>query len=134
MHVVGTASATWAALGAARMVREGSALARCLETGDADAAPALPAGSGSRHVGDLPDPEPARASVEKVAADTVDSVVTPLLWGAVAGVPGLLGARAVNRERARIVGGTAPAAAGSPHPTGAGGYSTWTVPSPCSRH
>lgn len=112
LRVLGTASATWAALGAARMVREGSALARCLETGDADGARTLLAGCGSRRVGDLPDPDLARVSVEKVAADTVDSVVTPLLWGAVAGVPGLLGARAVNLERARIVGGTAPGGSG----------------------
>jgi len=38
----------------------------------------------------------ARASVESLAENTSDAVVAPLLWGAVAGVPGLLGYRAVN--------------------------------------
>ena len=40
--------------------------------------------------------EIARAAVESVAENTVDAVVAPALWGAVAGAPGALGHRAVN--------------------------------------
>ena len=40
--------------------------------------------------------ELARAVVESVAENTVDAVVAPALWGAVAGAPGALGHRAVN--------------------------------------
>lgn len=44
----------------------------------------------------------ARATVESVAENTSDAVVGPLVWGAVFGVPGLLGYRAVNTLDAMI--------------------------------
>jgi len=46
--------------------------------------------------------ELARASVESVAENTSDAVVAPLLCGAVAGVPGLLGYRAANTLDAMV--------------------------------
>ena len=43
-----------------------------------------------------------RATVESLAENTADAVVSPLLWGAVAGIPGLLGYRAANTLDAMI--------------------------------
>jgi len=46
--------------------------------------------------------EMARAVIESVAENTSDAVVAPLLWGAVAGWPGLLAYRAINTLDAMV--------------------------------
>ena len=97
-----TAAATWAVLGGTSLGREGAAMARSLEAGDLAAArerlPHLcardPAGLGVRAL--------ARATVESLAENTSDAAVAPLVWGAVAGVPGLLAYRAVNTLDAMV--------------------------------
>jgi adenosylcobinamide-phosphate synthase len=96
LQLAGTAVATWAVLGGAAVAAEGAAMARALDAGDlAQARCRLPRLSPC-------DPEQldpaglARAAVESIADSTADAMVGPLLWGAVAGIPGLLAYRAVN--------------------------------------
>lgn len=97
-----TAVATWTVLGGTSLGREGRAMAAALRAGDLAAARArLPhlCGRDPRH---LDARELARATVESVAENTGDAVVAPLVWGAVAGVPGLLAYRAVNTLDAMV--------------------------------
>jgi adenosylcobinamide-phosphate synthase len=94
--------AAWAVTGARSLRHEAERAAITLDHNDLSAA---------RHV--LPslcgrDPEQldaagiARAVVESVAENTADAVVAPLLWGAIAGLPGLLAYRAVNTLDAMV--------------------------------
>jgi adenosylcobinamide-phosphate synthase len=101
-RVVVTAAATWVVLGGASLTREGKALAAELERGDLDCARArLPSLCG-RDPAALDRAGLVRAGTESMAENTADAVVAPLLWGAVAGVPGLLGYRAVNTLDAMV--------------------------------
>ncbi|UOY00056.1 cobalamin biosynthesis protein [Blastococcus sp. PRF04-17] len=97
-----TAAGTWAVLGGTSLGRAAAVLSRALGAGDLAAArAALPAlaGRDPRH---LDADELARATVESVAENTSDAAVAPLFWGAVAGLPGLLGYRAVNTLDAMV--------------------------------
>jgi adenosylcobinamide-phosphate synthase len=97
-----TALATWAALGAASLAEEGAAMARALHAGDLDGARARLPHLCGRDPAALDLVGVAGASVESIAENTSDAVVAPLLWGAVAGAPGLLAYRAVNTLDAMV--------------------------------
>jgi adenosylcobinamide-phosphate synthase len=97
-----TAAATWTVLGGTSLGRAAAAMHRALADGDLTAArAALPALAG-RDPNRLDAGELARATVESVAENTSDAAVAPLFWGAVAGVPGLLGYRAINTLDAMV--------------------------------
>lgn len=97
-----TAAATWAVLGGTSLAREGRAMERALEAGDLDAARARLPHLCGRDPGGLGAKELTRATVESIAENTSDAAVAPLCWGAVLGVPGLLGYRAVNTLDAMV--------------------------------
>ena len=67
-----------------------------LALGDLEAARAAVAKIVGRDVAALDDAGIARASLESLAENTSDGVVAPLVWGAVLGLPGLVGYKAVN--------------------------------------
>ena len=96
------AAGTFTALGGRSLAREGEAMSRLLRSGDLEAARARLSHLCARDARTLDLVEVARASVESVAENTSDAVVAPLLWGAVAGVPGLLAYRAVNTLDAMV--------------------------------
>jgi adenosylcobinamide-phosphate synthase len=96
------AAAAWTVLGGTSLRREAAALHDLLAQGDLPGARARVTHLVGRDPSRLGAKEIARAGVESVAENTSDAVVAPLFWGAVAGVPGLLGYRAVNTLDAMI--------------------------------
>jgi adenosylcobinamide-phosphate synthase len=97
-----TAAATWAVVGGTSLGREARAIGGALAAGDADVArERLPHLCG-RDPQALDEQQIARAVVESVAENTSDAVVGALVWGALAGVPGLVGFRAVNTLDAMV--------------------------------
>lgn len=101
-RLVSTAAATWAVLGGRSLRREAAAVARQLAGDDLAAARLQIRNLVGRDPSALDRAGVARACVESTAENTSDAVVAPLCWGAVAGVPGLLGYRAVNTLDAMV--------------------------------
>ena len=97
-----TAMATWTVLGGRSLEREALAVDAHLTVGDLPAARQRLTHLVGRDTSALEAPEVARAVVESVAENTSDAVVAPLVWGAVAGVPGLLAYRAANTLDAMV--------------------------------
>ncbi len=88
---------------AGRMLGEAAeAVAVPLVAGDLDEARRLLPTLVGRDPTGLDAGEVARAVVESVAENTVDAVVAPALWAAVAGAPGALAHRAVNTMDAMV--------------------------------
>ncbi|WP_174562559.1 cobalamin biosynthesis protein, partial [Nocardia acidivorans] len=97
-----TAAATWTVLGGTTLARTGREMADLLEAGDIAAARDLLPALCGRDPSLLDADGLARAALESIAENTSDATVAPLFWGALAGVPGLLGYRAVNTLDAMV--------------------------------
>ncbi|QXG74753.1 cobalamin biosynthesis protein [Modestobacter sp. L9-4] len=97
-----TALATWAVLGGTSLGRAAATMEQHLSAGDLPAARAHLSTLAGRDPSGLGEAELVRATVESVAENTSDAAVAPLFWGAVAGLPGLLGYRAVNTLDAMV--------------------------------
>lgn len=101
-RTLATAAATWVVLGGTSLDREAGAVSGLLAAGRlADARVQLTHLVG-RDTSQLDEGEVVRATLESLAENTSDAVVAPLVWGAVAGVPGLLGHRAANTLDAMV--------------------------------
>ncbi|MDQ0953480.1 adenosylcobinamide-phosphate synthase [Streptomyces phaeochromogenes] len=97
-----TATATWSVVGGTSLGREARAVGGALAAGDVEVArERLPHLCG-RDPQTLDADGLARAVVESVAENTSDAVVGAFVWGAAAGVPGLVGFRAVNTLDAMV--------------------------------
>jgi adenosylcobinamide-phosphate synthase len=97
-----TAAATWTVLGGTSLGRTAGDMHSALTGGDITAARAVLPSLAGRDPSDLTESELARATVESVAENTADAAVAPVFWGAVGGIPGLLGYRAVNTLDAMV--------------------------------
>jgi adenosylcobinamide-phosphate synthase len=97
-----TAVTTYVVLGGTSLARTGDRLADTLDSGDIDGARALLPSLCGRDPAALDADGLARAALESVAENTSDAQVAPILWGAVAGVPGLLVYRGANTLDAMI--------------------------------
>jgi adenosylcobinamide-phosphate synthase len=97
-----TAVATWAVLGGTSLDREATAVSRLLADGRLPEARVQLTHLVGRDTSRLDEAEVVRATLESLAENTSDAVVAPLVWGALAGVPGLVGHRAANTLDAMV--------------------------------
>jgi adenosylcobinamide-phosphate synthase len=101
-HTLLTAVATWTVLGGTSLGREAAAVHGLLAADDLPGARQRLTHLVGRDTSVLDADEVSRACVESVAENTSDAVVAPLVWGAVLGLPGLLGYRAANTLDAMV--------------------------------
>jgi adenosylcobinamide-phosphate synthase len=73
-----------------------AAVARPLKAGDLGAARSAVAKIVGRDPALLDEAGVARAAIESLAENTSDGVVAPVLWGALFGLPGIIGYKAIN--------------------------------------
>ncbi|UUW89011.1 cobalamin biosynthesis protein [Pimelobacter simplex] len=97
-----TAAATWAVVGGTSLDREAAEVGRLLAAGDLPAARVQLTHLVGRDTSQLDEAGIVRATLESLAENTSDAVVAPLVWGAIAGIPGLLGYRAANTLDAMV--------------------------------
>lgn len=97
-----TTVATFVAVAGRSLGQAATAVRRPLDAGDLDAARTLLPALVGRDPAGLDEKELCRAVVESVAENTVDAVIAPAMWGALAGAPGALAYRAVNTLDARV--------------------------------
>lgn len=96
------AAVTWGVLGGRSLEREGLAVHAFLAADDLPGARVRLTHLVGRDTAELDESEVSRAVIESLAENSSDAVVAPLVWGAVAGVPGLLAYRAANTLDAMV--------------------------------
>jgi adenosylcobinamide-phosphate synthase len=101
-HPALRSAVVWASLGGRSLERAALRLAAALHAGDLAEARRLAPTLVGRDPSGLDERGLSRATIESVAENTNDAVVAPLLWGAVAGAPGVAAHRAVNTLDAMI--------------------------------
>lgn len=102
LQPVVVAATTWAVLGGRSLEREATAVHGLVGREDLEGARQRVRSLVGRDPSTLDADGLGRACVESVAENTSDAVVAPLFWGAIAGVPGLVGYRAINTLDAMV--------------------------------
>jgi adenosylcobinamide-phosphate synthase len=97
-----SALVVWVALGGRSLERGALTMAELLRVGNLPAARAHAPVLVGRDPRELDAPELCRATIESVAENTADALVAALLWGALAGAPGVAVYRATNTLDAMI--------------------------------
>jgi adenosylcobinamide-phosphate synthase len=97
-----SALVVWVALGGRSLERAALTMAELLRVGNLPAARAHAPVLVGRDPRELDAPELCRATIESVAENTADALVGALLWGALAGAPGVAVYRATNTLDAMI--------------------------------
>jgi adenosylcobinamide-phosphate synthase len=96
------AVATWATVASRSLSAAAEQIRAALIAGDVATARELLPSLCGRDPQDLGQADITRAVVESVAENTSDAIVAPLLWGGLAGPPGLSAYRAVNTMDAMV--------------------------------
>lgn len=96
------ALSTWSVLGGRSLEREALAVHGYLDRDDLPGARQRLTHLVGRDTSALDESEVSRAVIESLAENSSDAVVAPLVWGTVAGVPGLLAYRAANTLDAMV--------------------------------
>ena len=102
LRAAAVTATVWAVTGARSLRHEAERAAVALDTNDLAAAREVLPGLCSRDPAHLGPKDLTRAVVESVAENTSDAAVAPLVWAAVAGLPGLAAYRAVNTLDAMV--------------------------------
>jgi len=102
LRLTAAATTAWAVTGARSLRHQAERAGVALAEDDLPAAREILPSLCGRDPSELGAKEIARAVIESVAENTSDAVVAPLLWGAVAGVPGMVAYRAINTLDAMI--------------------------------
>lgn len=97
-----TAVATAVCVAGRMLAREAATTLDLLDRGDLDGARVRVRSLVGRDRDQLDEPAIVRATIESVAENTIDAVVAPLCWAALAGAPGVLAHRAINTLDAMV--------------------------------
>ena len=102
LELAAAALTVWAVTGARSLHHEAERTLVPVTENDLESARKLLPNLCGRDPEGLDGGEIVRAVIESVAENTSDAIVAPLLWGAVAGLPGLVAYRAVNTLDAMV--------------------------------
>ncbi len=102
LELAAAALTVWAVTGARSLHHEAERTLVAVTENDLESARTVLPNLCGRDPAGLDGGEIVRAVIESVAENTSDAIVAPLLWGAVAGLPGLAAYRAVNTLDAMV--------------------------------